>query len=118
MDEATVMVGHAQAYLDAARDNLRRSGREMVAFDEARHAAEVAGKVLFLRKMGHSMGKVHAIAGKLAREGLIPRSVDMRRLSNLLARHTRGAYGFFENISLREVEEAIAMAESMVQAAR
>lgn len=118
MAEAARMVAHAQAYLASAHDNALVPLRQSVAFDEARHAAEVARKALFLRKTGTHLGKQHAIAGRLAREGLVPASIDPRDLSDFLMHHTRGAYGFFEDIPDEEVRLALDLAEAMVAAAQ
>lgn len=121
MDEAEAMLEHARNYLANARDTLEHGpSRYAIAYDEARHAIELAGKVLLLRRTGDypKRGKTgHGIGGRLGFLGLIPTAVDRHELSRVLDQHTRGSYGFLEEFTRMEVEEVVAMAGRMVAAA-
>lgn len=121
MTEVEAMLGHARNYLANARDTVEHGpSRYAIAYDEARHAIELAGKVLLLRRTGDypKRGKTgHGIGGRLGFHGLIPASVDRHDLSRVLDQHTRGSYGFQEEFTRSEVEEVIAIAEWMVAAA-
>ena len=120
-DDFLAVLAHAQIYLESAEANRDRGARWLpVAYDEARHAAELAGKALLLRKTGSypKRGKAgHRIGSLLAREGLVPRGLDFLDLNGLLDHHTRGAYGFGRPFGAHEVEIAIETARAMTEAA-
>lgn len=108
------MGAHAAQFLESARESLAASPpRLAVALDEARTAAELAGKALLLLQNG-SYPKVHAIGGDLYHSGLIPQGVDAKRLSRLLRAHTRGEYGYHLEFSVEEAQEAIQMAHILL----
>lgn len=120
------MVLLAKAYLESARMNHERGPLQSnVAYDEARHAAEVAGKALYLAKNGSELvadhgkgrGRGHAIGGQLAQGGLIPEAVSERALSKLLRSRNRGAYGFFDTVEKDQITDAIQIASAMIAAA-
>lgn len=116
--DVEAMLAHARSYLRSARRNLELGPEQSaVAFDEARHAAEVAAKALVLHATGTDLGKVHSIGGSLAHAGLIPLSLDEKRVARLFAEHTRGSYGYYEGIDRPAVEEAIEAAERFIAAA-
>lgn len=106
----------ASAYLESARANLQRASRFFpVAYDEARHAAELFGKCLLLMKTGRYPHK-HRIGGILAQEGLVPRTVEWYELNALLDHHTLGRYGLHVPVREIEVREAVAVAEALEEA--
>lgn len=104
----------AQQYLRAAEFS-RREGDFDAAFENARTAAELAGKSL-LEAAGVPYEEEHNVAGALTHHNLMPPNVEGRRLSRLLAQFTRGVYGFREPIHERDVEEALRMARRLIQA--
>ena len=110
------MLRHAQEFLAAARSNTG-AGRPAVAFDEARHAAEVAAKALHLKATGTDFGKGHAVAGPLNALGLLPAQVPERKWVRFFQEHTRASYGYFEDFTDAEVHNAITWATVMLQAA-
>src|SRR5688572_19153554 len=90
-DRVEAMLGHARAYLRSANSNLAEGpDQSAVAFDEARHAAEVAAKALCIRVTGQDIGRVHSIGGALAHRGLIPADLEEKAVARLFAEHTRG----------------------------
>lgn len=114
--ETQAMLDLAVEWRDAAATSLD-AGRHSVAFSEARHAAELAGKVLLLLAEGSFPNK-HPIAGRMAVAGVIPRFVDRRELHKLLAAFTKGEYGALERPTTLEVEEAVETATALIEAAK
>lgn len=121
-DQPMRMLRHAEEYLasafaDADADPPRRS----VAYDNARTAAELAGKAMLLKttedypKKGHSG---HNIGGVLQMHGLIPSGLDPKRVAHLLKAHTRADYGFMDPVEQDEMEEALFLAEVLIAEAR
>lgn len=109
------MRSHAESYLRSARANLAQGPQQSsVAFDEARHAAEVSAKALYLAKTGTELGKVHNIGGTLAHTGLIPADLDEKAVARLFAEHTRGSYGYYDDIGRAEIEAAIHVAQTFM----
>lgn len=96
---------------------LREGGRSNhVAFEAARHAAELAAKAILVRA-GKEYPEQHAVAGKLAQHSLIPQGVEARKLQKLLSRFTLGTYGFEQPVHDADVSDALRMAERLVAAA-
>lgn len=93
----------AREWLDASYAEAR-AGRRRVAFEAARHAAELAAKARILES-GREYRREHNVAPELARRGLVPRAVDAATLSRLLSAATLGTYGFEE--PLREGDVAL-----------
>ncbi len=120
-DEIAAMLEHAAIYLESARANAAYAPRMYpVAYDEARHCIELAGKILLLHKTGDypKRGRAgHRIGDLLARNGLIPSGVDLHDLNRALDHHTRGAYGFFDEFTTQETQDVIGLAETMLNAA-
>jgi HEPN domain-containing protein len=101
--------------LDAARAEAQ-ARRLRVAFESARHAAELACKALLVHRVGHSP-KTHLVAGDLAKAGLLPTGLSGRELHRLLAEFTLGTYGFDRELTTEDVDEAIRIASAVVQGA-
>lgn len=120
-NEAHKMIEHAQIYLESAHSNKATGPRQYpVAYDEARHALELAGKTLLLHKTGKypTRGKsAHRIGNLLARKGLIPQAASLHDLNRVLDHHTRGSYGFYEEFTTEEVQSAISLARILIEAA-
>lgn len=108
------MRAHAEEYLDSALADFE-ANRYHVAYENARTAAEIAGKALLLQAQG-SYPQKHAIGGDLFQAGLIPKHLDPRRVSRLLKERTRADYGYLEPIPPDEISEAIEIAKSFLQA--
>lgn len=87
------------------------------AYECARTACELAGKALLSLRLG-SYPRQHEIQGLLSKEALIPPNVNKTTLSRILGDWTRGTYGFAEPVSMKEAEQALRVAERMVEAAR
>jgi len=102
----------AAEWLAAAEDELR-AGRLRVAFESARHAAELAGKARLLSATG-TYPKSHTIASQLHRAGLVPSGVDAKAVHRLLSEFTLGTYGFDRPLAREDVVAAIALARSML----
>jgi HEPN domain-containing protein len=115
MSETADLVAGAQEWLAAARTEMS-AGRLRVAFESARHAAELAGKAILSARLG-TFPKSHLVAGALARSGGLPPGVDGKTLHKLLSEFTLGTYGFDRPISEREVSDAVTVAEQMMSAA-
>lgn len=91
------MAAHAQGFLHSAHRNRAEGESQLpVAYDEARHALEVASKALWLAATGTEMGKTHKAHGILAGRGFIPATIEPLTFSKAMQAHTRGAYGYFE----------------------
>lgn len=111
-EELDAMFIHAVRFLRSACRNAEEGPEQaQVAFDEARHAAEVFGKILYARKTGSLLGKQHAIGGILSKQGLIPAAFEPATVSRFFQEHTRGAYGYLEELDGSEVRAAIRIAE-------
>ncbi len=107
----------ASEYLESAMTNAEEATfRPNVAYDEARHTAELAGKVLLQHKHQQYPRK-HSIAGHLAQHGLIPINVDPRALHRFLEHHTRAAYGYLDPVDQDDLNEALQIAHAMLEAA-
>lgn len=106
----------AEEWLGAGQSQMEE-GRSHVAFEALRNAAELAAKALILRKTG-DFPQDHAVAGILAKQGLMPSKVDGRDLHRLLAKFSLGPYGFDATIHEKDVREALRLAERMVGACR
>lgn len=111
MNVLAAMRDRARQNLEAAEDSLAKD-RLDVAFEEARTAAELYGKALLLQKTG-DYPRDHRVGSALHQAGLIPATLDARKLSRLLASYTRGNYGFQEPVAAEEVIEALAMARTL-----
>ena len=115
VDSAAVMLIHAQAYLASARQNLAAGPQQYaVAYDEARHALEIAGKA-WLEKARGGHPRDHRIGAKLFQEGLIQDREAVKRLNQVLDHHTRASYGYEERFTEHEIEEVISDAEAMIR---
>ena len=114
MNELHALIERAEEFLAAAQQ-LAGSGLNNAAFDDARHAAELAGKALLLQKLG-SYPQKHQIAGELTHAGLLPPELEPRTVSRVLGAFTAGRYGFTDNKGPDEVAEAIAVAQALVAA--
>lgn len=112
MADREALVAAAREWLAASSTELEQR-RYRVAFEAARHAAELAGKALLVEATG-GHPKAHAIAGALSNENVLPDGVSGRRLHKLLSRYTAGTYGTEGTIRKRDVHEAIRLAERMV----
>ncbi len=99
----------------AAAQQERASGRLRVAFEAARHSAELSAKALLVRATG-SFPKSHTVAGQLHRAGLVPAGVEPKVLHRLLSDFTLGTYGFERPLEDAEVANAIALARAMLSA--
>lgn len=110
------VVDLAQEWLEAGKAQLV-DGRHHVAFEALRNAAELAAKALLLRSTG-AFPQDHAVAGLVARAGVLPASVDGRDLHRLLTKFTLGPYGFDADVHEKDVIAARRIAERMVRACR
>lgn len=121
-DDPRAVMGHAEVYLENAEATIERGPRfYAVAFDEARHAVELACKTMLLKKTAQYPARGsrgHRIGGLMSREGLIPNNVDRRALNRTLDHHTRGSYGFAEEFLEEDVRDVIALGHALLQAAR
>ncbi|MFA5862315.1 MAG: HEPN domain-containing protein [Candidatus Thermoplasmatota archaeon] len=115
MDESQKLISLAEDYWESARDNLAKQ-RYNVAFEAARHAAELAGKAMLLRKIG-DFPKRHDIGGDLHRAKLVPVGVDAATLDEFLADYLRGRYEWDE-ADPKEAQRAVALARKMLDAAK
>src|SRR5687768_694285 len=114
MDEATALRDLARDNLASARDNLSHAPpRASVAYSEARHAAELAGKSLLMRKTGAYPWK-HEIGAVLYQAGVLPSSANPRQADRLLRSSTRGEYGVFDVPTPEECAEMVALAELLL----
>lgn len=113
-DEAERLHQGAREWLEAARSEAL-AGRHHVAFEAARHAAELACKAILMDATG-SYPKKHDVTGPLAQAGRLPLGVDGRALSRLFGAFTAGTYGFDETMTPERVARAIAIAEACVAA--
>ncbi|MEA3202204.1 MAG: hypothetical protein QOE90_3632 [Thermoplasmata archaeon] len=104
MSDARALLDGSREWEDASVTEMQR-GRRRVAFEAARHAAELAGKALLAHATGEHP-KSHLIAGAIAKAGLLPPAVDGRALHKLLAEFTLGTYGFDRPLSDRDVRDA------------
>ena len=100
-DAQTLRLG-AQEWLEASLSESRQ-GRERVAFEAARHAAELAAKAR-LADRGHAYRREHNVAPALAKNGLVPRGVDAAELSRLLSAVTLGTYNYDQPLRDGDVE--------------
>lgn len=113
---AQKLLDGAQEWLDSAKTEASL-GRRRVAFEAARHAAELAAKAILVHRQG-VYPKSHLVAGALSKLGALPGRVDGRRLHRLLAEFTLGTYGFDREVRPEDVDEALAVAGLMVEGAR
>lgn len=120
--EIAAMLRHADEFLASARADRQASPpRRNVGFDNARTAAELAGKALLLARTGdypRKGGGGHNIGGLLFQNGLVPDGVEPKRLARLLREHTRGDYGFMKPVSEGELDEALRIAEAVLASAK
>ena len=111
------MLDHARPFLDSARENAAKGPeRAVVAFDEARHAAELAAKAILLRAEHVIVEKDHRMGRHLGRYGLMPSTYAIKAWNRFFAEHTKAAYGLYEQLDQQEIAEAISMAQTMLQA--
>lgn len=115
MTKAEDLEEAAREWLNAAEDE-REANRNNVAFEAARHAAELAGKALLLEGTGTYPDRRHNVSGPLSQEDLVPSNVSASDLSKLLSEHTLGTYGFSRTIHRKDVNQAIRVARRMVDA--
>ena len=80
----------AEEWLRAAGSEAN-AGRLRVAFEAARHSAELSAKALLLRKQGNSRSwdrrkrsasypKSHTVASELHRSSIVPKGVEAKQL--------------------------------------
>lgn len=115
MDERARLMSLAEEYLTAAEADLR-ARRLHVAFEAARHAAELAGKACLLDARG-DYPKSHDIGRLLVAAGIAPSGVKPEALDRFLAQYLRGRYGA-DVVDVAAAEEALRMARVMVAFAR
>ena len=111
-DARTLRIG-AQEWLDASFSEARQ-GRDRVAFEAARHAAELAAKAR-LAEHGVPYRKEHNVAPALASRGLLPRGVDGAELSRILSAVTLGTYGYDQPLRDGDLEQAQEFAARLLQ---
>lgn len=104
MSEARRLLEGSREWEEASITEMQR-GRLRVAFEAARHAAELAGKALLVHARGEHP-KSQVIAAALAKDGLLPPGVDGRALHKLLSEFTLGTYGFDRPLSERDARSA------------
>lgn len=102
----------AREWLDASYAETR-AGRHRVAFEAARHAAELGAKARLI-EAGRPPRREHNVAPDLVRADLVPRSVDPAKLSRLLSAATLGTYGFDDPLREGDLEELQAYAEALL----
>lgn len=102
----------AREWLDASYAEAR-SGRRRVAFEAARHAAELSAKARLIES-GRAPRREHNVAPDLVHAKLVPRSVDAARLSRLLSAATLGTYGFEDPLRDGDLEELQRYAEALL----
>lgn len=90
-DELESLHHAAREWLEAAEAEAL-AGRHLVAFESARHAAELACKAILLLRVG-SYPKMHDVSGLLSQREMLPSGVSGRSLSRLLSAFTSGTYG-------------------------
>lgn len=113
LSEAVANLRRAQEYLESAQDDCQvHPPRLIVAFENARTAAELAGKAM-LATIGKNP-RYHAIGGDLYQAGFVPPTIDPKTLSRLLKERTRADYGSGEPIDEAAAVEAITMASALV----
>jgi HEPN domain-containing protein len=115
MTDAGTLLAGAREWLDAARAESN-AGRLRVAFESARHSAELACKTLLVLHQGE-FPKTHLVAPPLVRLGLLPPHVDAKALHKLLAEFTLGTYGFDRPITGSDVQRALSLASAVLAAA-
>lgn len=117
MPDRGPMVARADEHLLAAQKCLEDKFCN-AAYELARTAAELYGKVLLLDKTG-DYPRDHNVAGELRHRRLLPPDVSPVELSRFLADYTRGGYDFEQPVEPREARQAIALArrlKSLVEA--
>lgn len=102
----------AQEFLAAAQDNLD-ARRCNVAHEDARTAAELAGKALLQHASG-SHPRRHAIGGDLHQLGLLPPDIDARAVARLLKERTRADYGFGP-VDAADAAKALGIADALLR---
>lgn len=107
----TGFLEQAQGYLRTAQAALD-AGDLGPAFENARTAAELAGKHI-LSAFGRPP-KQHNITEDLVKSGAWPAGEPARRLSKFLGAHTRGIYGFDEPVKRAEAERGYRLAEQLI----
>lgn len=115
-EELEQILDRAEEFLSAA-NLLHESGLYNAAFDDARHAAELAAKALLLYHSGSYPTK-HQVASELHKAGLIPHHIPPKMVSRLLAGFTTGRYGFRQEKGHEEVAEALTVATALLDAIR
>jgi len=83
------------------------------AYENARLAAELAGKAL-LAHAGAANDRDHNVAPALVKNALIPAGPLAKDLSRFLQDYNRGRYGVNEPVGVADVEQAFRLAEWMV----
>ena len=111
-DAQTLRLG-AQEWLDASYSEARQ-GRARVAFEAARHAAELAAKARLVER-GVRYRNEHNVAPALAHHGLLPRGVDGAALSRILSAVTLGTYGYDRPMREGDLEQAQDFAARLLQ---
>lgn len=111
-EEVQELKERAEEFLEAAR-LLANVELWNAAFDDARHAAELASKALLLMHHG-SYPRKHQVAGELNDAGLIPPSVTAKQVSRVLGAWTLGRYGFADRVEKIQLDEGIQVADAWV----
>lgn len=112
MAERGDLVAGAREWLEAAQSELGE-GRFRVAYEAARHAAELAAKAMLLEAKGRYPQR-HDVSSDVEREGVRPSSVRFQELRKLLSSHTLGTYGFSRTVHRKDARWAVRIAERMV----
>lgn len=115
MTSADDLRASAREWLAAAEDE-REANRYNVAFEAARHAAELAAKAILYESTGSYPDRKHDVSGPLAQNNLVPQGVRASDLSKLLSEFTLGTYGFGRTVHKKDVNQAIRLARRMVDA--
>lgn len=115
MDERARLMALAGEYLESAASNLDAE-RFHVAFESARHAAELAGKAPLLDARG-DYPKSHDVGRPLAAAGLVPPGISPAALDRFLAQYLRGRYGG-DVVDASSAREALRMARVVVAHAK
>lgn len=115
MTAPAVLLEGAAEWLEAARTEAA-AGRLRVAFEAARHSAELSCKALLALRQGE-FPKTHLVGPPVARLGLVPRGVDAKELHLFLGEYTLGTYGFERALTDEHVGRALEVAGEMLEAA-
>lgn len=115
MDDLAVrLLRRAQQYARTARSALDATDYD-AAFENARTAAELAGKAGLHAKTGR-YGQKHNIAGAMVQAGIWPRSQGAP-LAKLLDEYVRGVYSFTRPVRIQDAVKAFRLAAKVVEAA-